>query len=244
MDRTDIFQKTQWTIVLKAADYDSDAAMTALSSLCQAYWYPLYIYARHRGRNEFEAEDLVQGFFSRLLSKREHFLRVTPEKGKFRAYLLTMFKAFMNDEYRFRTAEKRGGTKGVIEFDGMSAEERYRSEVMVAQVQGDDGKDYDRAWANELLRRVNEKLRMEYAVRQQQEMFDVMFENILTVSADYENMAHRLNVSNNTMRVTFSRFRKRWRRLLYQEVAETICSESNDDIEKEIEYLISCIIDS
>lgn len=242
MEHTDIFQKTQWTIVLKAAECDADAAMSALSSLCQAYWYPLYIYARHRGHNEFEAEDLVQGFFSRLLSKREHFLHVSPEKGKFRAYLLTMFKSFMNDDYRFRTAEKRGGVKGIIEFDGMSAEERYRSEIVVEQK--DDGKDYDRAWANELLRRVNEKLRAEYAGRQQHEVFEVMFENLLTVSADYEDMAQRLNISNNTMRVTFSRFRKRWRRLLYQEVSETICSENNDDIEKEIEYLISCIIDS
>ena len=45
----------------------------ALESLCASYWYPLYAYARRLGHPVPEAQDLTQGFFSRLLER--HYLR-------------------------------------------------------------------------------------------------------------------------------------------------------------------------
>src|SRR5688500_15762927 len=42
------FQTTRWSIVNAAGAGDS-AARSALTKLCETYWYPLYAYVRRRG---------------------------------------------------------------------------------------------------------------------------------------------------------------------------------------------------
>ncbi len=63
-------------------------ARSALVSLCEGYWYPLYAYVRRRGYPADRAQDLTQEFFIRLLEGR-YLDRADPEKGRFRAFLLT-----------------------------------------------------------------------------------------------------------------------------------------------------------
>lgn len=41
-----LFATTHWSIVIAAADRDSDEAAAALEQLCLTYWYPLYVYIR------------------------------------------------------------------------------------------------------------------------------------------------------------------------------------------------------
>ena len=43
------FPTTQWTLVLAAGNPDRVTARSALVSLCENYWYPLYAYLRRRG---------------------------------------------------------------------------------------------------------------------------------------------------------------------------------------------------
>ena len=43
------FPTTQWSRVVAAASRDDAEAREALSGLCQAYWYPIYAFVRHRG---------------------------------------------------------------------------------------------------------------------------------------------------------------------------------------------------
>lgn len=59
--------------------------------MCQTYWYPLYACARRQGCPPAEAEDLTQAFFARLV-ERNFVERAEPEKGRFRTFLLTVFK--------------------------------------------------------------------------------------------------------------------------------------------------------
>jgi hypothetical protein len=50
------FPATRWTLVLAAADPNRSETRSALVSLCENYWYPLYAYLRRRGypvRGEF-----------------------------------------------------------------------------------------------------------------------------------------------------------------------------------------------
>jgi hypothetical protein len=63
------FATTHWSVVLAAGSDSSPAALEALGRLCRTYWYPLYAYARRRGSSPHDAEDLVQGFFARLMEK-------------------------------------------------------------------------------------------------------------------------------------------------------------------------------
>ncbi len=63
------FRRTQWSAALAAGSGSSPEARRALASLCEAYWYPLYVYARRRAQNVHEAQDLTQAFFAELLEK-------------------------------------------------------------------------------------------------------------------------------------------------------------------------------
>ena len=43
------FPTTRWTLVVAAGDPHRKEARSALVSLCENYWYPLYAYLRRRG---------------------------------------------------------------------------------------------------------------------------------------------------------------------------------------------------
>jgi DNA-directed RNA polymerase specialized sigma24 family protein len=84
-------------------------ARSALASLCENFWYPLYAYLRRRGYPPDQAQDLTQEFFIRVLEGR-YLDRAHPEKGQFRSFLLSSLKFFVADvEDRDRTHNRGGG---------------------------------------------------------------------------------------------------------------------------------------
>src|SRR5450755_263646 len=88
------FPTTRWTLVVAAADPLRKEARSALVSLCEGYWYPLYAYIRRRGYLADQAQDLTQEFFIRVLEGR-YLDRAVPEKGRFRSFILTSLKFFV-----------------------------------------------------------------------------------------------------------------------------------------------------
>ena len=102
------FPTTRWTLVVAAGDSQRKEARAALVSLCENYWYPLYAYIRRRGYPPDQAQDLTQEFFVRVLEGR-YLDRADPEKGRFRAFLLSSLKFFLADEADRTRAQKRGG---------------------------------------------------------------------------------------------------------------------------------------
>src|SRR6516162_5454009 len=103
---------TLWSVVLRARDCSVPEGVEALADLCQAYWYPLYVYIRRQVGSPDEAEDLTQAFFARLLEK-DFLGSVDRQKGKFRAFLLACCKHFLANERDRRHARKRGGGRPV-----------------------------------------------------------------------------------------------------------------------------------
>jgi DNA-directed RNA polymerase specialized sigma24 family protein len=98
----------------------------ALTSLCEGYWYPLYAYVPRRGYPADQAQDLAQEFFIRVMEGR-YLDRADPEKGRFRAFILTSLKFFLADEADRGRAQKRGGGK-VLSCEISSGEDRYQRE--------------------------------------------------------------------------------------------------------------------
>src|SRR6204780_4200956 len=110
------FPTTRWNLVVAAGDPHGKEARSALVSLCENYWYPLYVYLRRRGYTTDQAQDLTQEFFMRVLEGR-YLDRADPEKGRFRSFLLTSLKFFVADEGDRDRAQKRGcGTAEPLEF--------------------------------------------------------------------------------------------------------------------------------
>ena len=107
------FPTTHWSRVVTAASRDASEAREALSSLCQAYWYPIYAYVRHRGHTPEQAQDLTQDFFAYIL---EHDLiaKADPTRGRFRAFLRTVCARQLADRRDRQNAAKRGGGRSPL----------------------------------------------------------------------------------------------------------------------------------
>src|SRR5438445_13215159 len=92
------FEPTRWSVVLAAGRQTPGAGRrAALEELARAYWPPLYAYLRRDGHPPERAEDLVQGFFARLIEKND--LRgVDRDKGRFRSFVLAALKHFVHNE--------------------------------------------------------------------------------------------------------------------------------------------------
>src|ERR1051326_1994391 len=114
------FRTTHWSAVVRAGQ---GPAGPALSELCQVYWYPLYAFARRHGHHPAEAEDLTQGFFAHLMGKN-FVARAEPDKGRFRTFLLTVFRRYLASEWNRQHMQKRGGFQTHISMDAAWAESR------------------------------------------------------------------------------------------------------------------------
>ena len=88
---------TRWSTVLAARGRDTPEAREALADLCGTYWYPVYAFVRSKGHGPDEAEDLVQGFFARLV-EGDRLAGVDPGKGTLRAFLLAACTHFLANE--------------------------------------------------------------------------------------------------------------------------------------------------
>lgn len=232
-----VFSTTRWTVVLRAKDQASPAALAALEQLCGVYWYPLYAYARGKGHDVEDAQDLTQGFFARLLEK--NYLNVADQKkGKFRWFLLTAFKCFLANEYDRHQAEKRGGGQRPISLDVVQAEKQFQLEP---RVEASSDKVFDRRWAMTVLSIAQNQLRTIYADQGKGERFE-KFEAYLPGESPRQSYAETgaaLGISESAVKMEVQRMRKRFGELLKEEIAHTVASEA--EIEEEIRYLIEVV---
>jgi RNA polymerase sigma-70 factor (ECF subfamily) len=222
--------------VLAAAKPEAPEAAAALESLCRTYWYPLYAYVRREGHNPADAQDLTQEFFACLLA-RNSLLRVAPEKGKFRSFLLASMRYFLSDQRDRARAEKRGGGAEVLSLDAQEAEERYRLEPVDRL---DAEKIYERRWAMTLLEQALIRLRDESAAAGKAELFERLRRFVAGDSdAAWGEAAAELGLSEGAMKAAVHRLRARYRALLRDEIARTVADPT--EIEAEVRYLM-CVI--
>jgi len=232
------FPTTRWTLVVAAGDPQRKDARSALVSLCENYWYPLYAYLRRRGYPPDRSQDLTQEFFMRVLEGR-YLDRADPEKGRFRSFILTSLKFFAADEQDRQRARKRGGG-AVVSFEfssGESGEERYQREP------GHDetpDRIFERRWALAMLERVMERLRDEFVQHGRPENFERLKVFLLGQSeAPYSDLAREMNTSEGALKVAIHRLRKRYRELFRQEIADTVADPA--EVESELRYLAAVL---
>lgn len=232
---TSEFATTHWSLVLAAGQRQQENARAALESLCFAYWGPLYAYARRRVESVDEAQDFTQEFFAELLEKN-YFLQAQPERGKFRAFLLTAFKHFLSRHWEKARAQKRGGHARhfSLNFERAAAQERLEpaDQLTAEQI-------YDREWALTLLERVMQQLEEEQSGARPQ--FAALKDLLIGEPRErtYAQIAAELGMTEAAVKMAVSRMRRRYRRLLRAEIANTVSSP--EDVEQEIGDLFEAL---
>lgn len=228
-----IFVTTHWSVVLTAGQSDATRAHDALTKLCQTYWGPLYAYVRRRGYSPHDAEDLTQAFFARLL-ERNDVAGVSPDRGRFRSYLLGAMNHFLSDEWDKARAQKRGGGR-LIHLDSAVAETAYARDHAEAET---PETLYDRRWAITLLEEVHQRLRQEHERDGKGELFEALRFSLMgeRSAVPYAELAGKLNLSEGAVKVAVHRLRQRYRHLLRELIAETVSTP--DEIEDELAHLL------
>jgi RNA polymerase sigma factor (sigma-70 family) len=227
------FATTHWSVVLATRDTEPDRARAALEHLCAVYWYPIYACIRRFGHEHHEAEDLTQGFWEELLSIQA-LQRAEPDRGRFRCFLLKALKHYLQTHHRREHRLKRAGGKCHVSLDAMSVSERYQCEPAERWT---PEQLFERRWALALLEVVLDRLRAEFAQRGRTDLFAELKECVWHRPADgaYRDLAARFQLSETVVRVTVHRLRRRFRKLLSEEVAHTVSSPT--EIVEEIHYL-------
>jgi RNA polymerase sigma-70 factor (ECF subfamily) len=223
----DGFVNTRWTLIRCAGVGDSGQVTQALEELCRIYWSPVYGYIRRRGHQHADAQDLTQSFFSQLMA-RQPFDRLTPERGRFRAYLLQSVKNFLANEHRRAGRQKRGGDCKHFSFEWSEAESLHEAGLM-DRLSPDAF--FDRALAIRLLEQVLARLQAEHTCPDDASAFRLML-SFLTGDGEelsYEELADRLQIKPGAARTQVCRLRARYRELLAQEVARTCDPEFFDE---------------
>jgi DNA-directed RNA polymerase specialized sigma24 family protein len=233
----DLFATTHWSVVLAAGQTESPDSLSALAQLCEAYWYPLYAFARRQGYSPEDAEDVTQGFFARLL-RRNYFAELSQSKGKFRAFLIAAFKHFLCDEGDRARALKRGGGQTVLSLDAQEAEHRYQLEPVNTLT---PDKLYEQKWAYALMEKARFRLREEYGSKGQGELYAALkgLDGREAGDQTYAEMAVQLGMTLSAIKAAARRMRERYGKLLRLEIAQTVATPA--EIDEEIRHLLAII---
>ncbi|MBI2932331.1 MAG: sigma-70 family RNA polymerase sigma factor [Planctomycetes bacterium] len=222
----DSFAPTLWTVVLRARGKSPEA----LDELIRAYWKPVYFYARRHGSSVEDAKDLTQGFFADFL-ERDLLQGVAPEKGRFRAYLLTLLKHYLINAAEHARAGKRGGGKRALSLDFASAETQYAREPAAEETLD---AYFRRQWAQTVLSRALDRLSAEMDAR----VFAALKPH-LAGGPSYEETAKALGMPATQLNNLIHRTRKRYRELVRAEVAGSVADPSL--VEEELAELFAAL---
>jgi len=225
---------TRWTIILQAADPSAPGSQEALESLCHKYWQPLYAYVRASGKTHEDAQDITQGYFQRLIEKNLP-ARVSPDQGRFRAYLLATLRNFMLAWHRDSTTQKRGGTDSVhlsIDDDPTLTEALSISPEAL----------YDQRWAQTMVKNALDRLAEQQADLGQRDRFALMRPLLLDPehgTAAQSELITRHGMTEGSIRTALSRLRAQFRQIIRDDVADLV--ENPAEIDDEIAHLLNAL---
>ena len=234
-----LFPITSWSLVLSAAETGATGSNDALAQLCEAYWRPLYVYARRRGFSIEDAADSTQGYFATLLEKR-YVGNARADRGRFRAFLLTSFRHYLANEFDKQRVQKRGGSRIHIPIDIETVERNYSIEPSHRLT---PDKLFEKQWAVTLIGRALSRVQNDMETLGKGAIFEVMKVHLTGEGSEqsYEQQASRHGMTVGAFKTEVHRLRKRFRHAVREEVGATL--ESPDQMEDELRFLFESLAD-
>lgn len=229
------FATTHWGLVLEAGGSSSGAG-PALSRLCEEYWPPVYAFIRRTGESPEDARDLTQAFFARLLEKSVLSV-ATPERGRFRSFLLTSVRHFLANDRDARRTLKRGGGVQFVPLD-LNEGERHAHVDPADPVTPEHV--YERRWTLTVLDEALKRVAARYRETERGRLFDALAPTITAQDTpSYGDLAQQLDMSEGALRVAVHRLRREFGSALRETVLETV--ENTADVEDELRYLLQVL---
>jgi RNA polymerase sigma-70 factor (ECF subfamily) len=237
MDQRGGFETTRWTIVVRAAVEDPRGQRPALASLFECYQQPLYGFARARGMTHDDAVDALQDFFCDLLDGSTLAV-ADPHRGRFRAFLLTLWKRFLTDQYRRRSAQKRGGATAPLSIH-VVADPHF--DAMLLKGNSDPTDVFDRQWADTLLEAARRQLEEDYRQRGREKLVSQLFPYLTAPlnAEDTDQLSRTLELSPTAIKVALHRLRNRFGQVLRGLVAQTV--DDPAEVDAEIDSLLATL---
>jgi len=166
------------------------------------------------------------------------FVKRTRSGVKFRSFLLASLKHFLANEHKRMKAKKRGGGRNILSLNIEQAENQYTLEPADELT---PQKIFERSWALTVLQRAMGRLQTESIRKNQENMFDKLKEHITKAkeAVPYHDVADELGMTENAVKVAVHRLRRRYRKLLRDEIVQTVASE--EQIDEEIRDLFAAL---
>ena len=230
-----VFATTQWNVVFAAAQSQSPGTRDALAQLCLNYWAPLYAFARRQGHSPHDARDIVQGFFASLLASRT-YANATPNRGKFRTFLIGGLKHYQSDRRARDTAQKRGGGTAILPLDETTAETQYASSAPSLSPEN----TFERQWAFTVIDHALASLRAESAESGGAAAFDIMAPFLTGDDLQSRDAAcQSLGLTPAAFKAQLHRLRSKFRLHLRRQIAGTV--DNPLEIDDEMRHLRSVL---
>lgn len=234
------FPLTRWTLISRAGAGDDPKAFR---EIYEAYWFPVYAFIRRRSGSSAadEVRDLTQGFFAQLIEKGA-LQQVDRNHGsKFRSWLLACVAHYLANKHDYDHIPRRDPGQPIESLDAIAAEDRYRAEPANHLT---PERLFDRAFTLDLLARVVQLLRSEYAGRHGEARFDAL-KGCLSDDADlrpYKEIAADLGMAEGAVRKAAHDLRERYVELLRAEVRRLL-EDPNDKnaLDEELRQLLAAI---
>ncbi|MCI0534863.1 MAG: sigma-70 family RNA polymerase sigma factor [Verrucomicrobiales bacterium] len=233
-DAAAAFATTHWSVVLAAQGSDSSAASTDLESLFRAYQRPLYSFIRRQGKAHHDAQDLIQAFFHHLLAK-EALRAASRQRGRLRSFFLGSLKNFLANEHDRTQTLKRGGGQPHLSLDAIADGATVPEPAAATEP---PERLFDREWAQTIFSNALRRLEQEFAADGKQAQFAALapFLSQSPAPGDHERLAREIGIRSSLMATVVSRLRRRFRELVRTEIAATVATPAEVDVE--LSYLV------
>jgi len=230
MPESRYFPSTVWDVIDRAGR--AAAGSEDLDAVARRYWRPVYRFVRIVWKKTPEdAQDLTQEFLAKLLDP-EFLQAANPDRGNFRAFLVSSLRNFLVDQQREARAARRGGGRRVFSFEIGDGEE-----ALQIPDQADPEAVFQREWATEILRRALETLEARYDAEDRVRL-DVFRRYYLEENADdvgYREIAGQLGIDEQAIRNHLRAVRQDVREECVRIVRETVTDPNQ--VEAELAYL-------